>query len=89
MIARFKHIEVGTNSKREQYNMMREIPLAFEDNSHPILVDKWLDKLARVKSFIDTKERTPKAKSSDTDERKNGLQDSNKLKEKPTANVNS
>ena len=49
--------------------MMREIPLAFVDNSHPVQDVKWIDNLASAKTFIDTKERMPKKKAGGVEER--------------------
>ena len=64
MVLKKVSIVAESTIHRQRDNMMREIPLAFEGNSHPMLVDNWLDKLAIIKSFIATEGRTPKAKSS-------------------------
>ena len=49
--------------------MRREIPLAFVEYSRPDQDVKWIDNLASAKTFIDTKERMPKKKAGDVEER--------------------
>ena len=79
-----KQKEKGTNSDRDQL-MRREIPLAFVSNRVQSDMDKWIDNLARAKTFIDTEGRMPSQIAGDADERQRGKWIvNNKQKEKGT-----
>ena len=88
-----KKKEGGTNSEREKL-MRRKIPLTFEDYIHPgrqVQVDKWIDNLARAKTFVDTEGRMPSQIAGDAEERRRAqwIVKTKKRKEEPTANVTS
>jgi hypothetical protein len=79
-----KRYEKGTNSERDQL-MRSEIPLAFEDNSHPAQDVKWRDNLASAKTFIVTEKRMPNKRAGGVEEKRLGSWiDNNKRKEKGT-----
>jgi hypothetical protein len=74
----------GTNSNREQL-MMLEIPLAFDSSRVQFEMDKWMDNLAKAKTFIDTEGRMPSQRAGDAEERHRGQWiASNKKKERGT-----
>jgi hypothetical protein len=65
--------------------MRSEIPLAFEDNSHPAQDVKWRDNLASAKTFIVTEKRMPNKRAGGVEEKRLGSWiDNNKRKEKGT-----
>jgi hypothetical protein len=79
-----KQREKGTNSERDQL-MRSEIPLAFEDNSHPAQDVKWRDNLASAKTFIVTEKRMPNKRAGGVEEKRlGGWIASNKKNEKGT-----
>jgi hypothetical protein len=79
-----KRKEKGTKSERELL-MKSEIPLAFEDNSHPAQDVKWRDNLASAKTFIVTEKRMPNTRAGDVEEKRLGVWiHNNKNKEKGT-----
>jgi hypothetical protein len=89
-IANNKKRGKGTNSDRKQL-MRREIPLAFASSQVQSDMDKWIDNLARAKTFIDTEGRMPSQRACDADERQRGqwIANNKKRKKEPTANVKS
>jgi hypothetical protein len=66
-----KRKEKGKNSEREKL-MRREIPLAFGSYQVQSDMDRWIDNLARAKTFIDTEGRMPSQRAGDADERQRG-----------------
>jgi hypothetical protein len=89
-IANNKKREKGPKSDCKQL-MRREIPLAFASSQVQSDMDKWIDNLARAKTFIDTEERMPSQIAGDADERQRGqwIANNKKRKKEPTANVKS
>ena len=83
-IANNKRMGKGTNSEREKL-MRRDIPRAFVSNRVQSKMDKWIDNLTRVKTFIDTEGRMPRVRAGDADEKQHAKWIvNNKRKEKGT-----